>query len=39
MVLPRADVVRNGDVDARQQEGLSEGFELVGVKPNACPER
>ena len=37
--LPEADIVRDEQVHAGQEEGLAERFELVGIKPDAGAER
>jgi hypothetical protein len=36
--LAEADVVSDGEVDAREQESLAKRFELVGVELDAGPE-
>ena len=37
--LPRPDVIRNQQVDARQAKRLPERQELIGIEANPRPER
>ena len=37
--LAEADVIGDEEVDAREQESLAEGLELVGIEPDTGPER